>query len=149
MYLSLPSMPSSTHGLHDGHSGCLGLNLFSPWCYLHLLLLYSIISTEFPNLSVEYLNSCDRFIILPALLTFDDGAEAGLFKCPWVVSVWQGLTEIVMPTCSSWGPSWSLLSLVLCLVCSVFACFLLVFVHTKWWTQNLLRQILLHQFQAE
>ena len=67
------------------------------------IILCNIIAAASDNIRLEQRHLCGHPIVLPALFTLDDGAEAWLYNEPSVDPIRKGLTEIVVPGCS--GPA--------------------------------------------
>ena len=61
------------------------------------IILCNIIATASANIRLERRHLCGHPIVLPTLLTLDDGVESWISNEPLADPIRQGLTEIVVP----------------------------------------------------
>ena len=96
------------------------------WHYLYLLSCATSSPRRWPTLGRN------DTIYVPALLTLDDGAEAGFSKEPSVDPIRQGLTEIVLPGCSGLAAVMVDRLSCLCLLLASYCIVQYLTYNTKW-----------------
>ena len=109
-------MPSADHDLRNNHIArrqsfrfgesiynALNNNNLSRFSFISTMalsisiILCNIIAAASANIRLERRHLCGHPIVLPALLTSDDGVESWISNEPLADPIRQGLTEIVVP----------------------------------------------------